>query len=100
MRVLLAALGGFEMLMAAGAAPAVMAVGAAGGTALVAAAITGARRRWLFLGLVLLGTIPFATVAWTALVPVLLLLVAAALATTLLRQPAARAIQLRPQRST
>jgi len=88
-RVLLAALGGFEMLMAAGATPAVMAVGAAGGAALVAAAITGAHRRRRFIGLVLLGTIPFATVAWTALVPVLLLLVAAALATALLRQPSA-----------
>jgi hypothetical protein len=86
-RVLLAALGGFEILMAAGAAPVEMAVGAGGGAAVVAAAVTGAQRRWLFLGLVLVGTIPFATLAWAALVPVLLLLVAVALATPLLHHP-------------
>lgn len=86
-RVLLASLGGFEMLMAVGATPVVMAVGAAGGAALVAAAITGAQRRGRFVGLVLLGSIPFAAVAWTALIPVLLLLVATALAATLLPQP-------------
>jgi hypothetical protein len=86
-RVLLAALGGFEILMAAGAAPVQMAVGAGGGAAVVAAAVTGAQRRWLFLGLVLVGTIPFATLAWAALVPVLLLLVAVALATPLLHHP-------------
>ena len=89
-RVLLASLGGFEMLIAAGAAPVAMAVGAAGGAALVAAAVFGAHPRWRFLGLVVLGTVPFAALAWTALVPVLVLIVAAALSTALLRAPAGR----------
>jgi len=89
-RVLLAALGAFEMVMGAGAAPVVMAVGVAGGAALVAAAVAGPRRRPIFLGLVLVGTVPFAAIAWTALVPVLLLLVTAALAATLLREPLPR----------
>ena len=46
-RVLLTALGGFEMLMAAGAAPVLMVVGAVGGIALIAAAWlrVGAQRR-------------------------------------------------------
>lgn len=87
-RVLLASLGGFEMLMAAGAAPVVMAVGAAGGAALAFAAVFGAHMRWRFAGLVVLGTVPFAALAWTAVVPVLVLLVAAALSTALLRSPA------------
>jgi len=86
LRVLLASLGGFELLMAAGAPPMVMVVGGAGGVALVAAAWVGAQHRGLFAGLVLLGTVPFAAVAWTALVPVLLLAVASALAIAVARQ--------------
>jgi len=84
-RILLASLGGFEMLMAAGAAPTVLMVGFAGGSCLVAAAWLGTKRgSGVFLGLVALGTLPFAALAWTALVPVLLLLVAAALSTSVL----------------
>jgi len=84
-RILLASLGGFEMLMAAGAAPTVLMVGFAGGSCIVAAAWLGSKRgSGVFLGLVALGTLPFAALAWAALVPVLLLLVAAALGTSVL----------------
>jgi len=87
-RILLASLGGFEMLMAAGAAPTVLVVGFAGGACLVAAAWLGSKRgSGVFVGLVALGTLPFTAVAWTALVPVLLLLVAAALGASVLVGP-------------
>ena len=47
LRVLLSALGGVELLMAAGAAPVPMVVGAVGGIALIAAAWTTSRgARW------------------------------------------------------
>ena len=87
-RVLLAALGGCELLMAAGAAPVVMAVGAVGGAALILAAVVAGHRRPLAAGLIVLGTAPFAALAWTALVPVLVLLLAAALAAPVLSAPA------------
>jgi hypothetical protein len=98
-RVLLASLGGFEMLMAAGATPVVMAVGVAGGAALVAGAWAwaGDHRTVLAGALIALGTVPFAALAWIALVPLLLLLVAVALATTLFRQAAG---PVGPQRSS
>lgn len=86
LRILLAALGACEVLMAAGATPVVTAVGLAGGAALVAAAGLGARHRGPFAGLVLLGTVPFAAIAWSALVPLLLLVVAVALAVAVLRE--------------
>jgi len=41
-------------------------VGAIGGAAVVAAAIAVPQRRRLFVGLVLLGIVPFAALAWTA----------------------------------
>jgi hypothetical protein len=87
--VLLACLGGFEMLMAAGASPVVMAVGLAGGAALIAGALVAGQKPKLAGALIALGTVPFAALTWMALVPVLLLLVAVALATTLFRQAAA-----------
>jgi hypothetical protein len=87
-RVLLGSLGGFEMLMAAGATPVVMAVGVAGGAALVVGAWAGDHRTVLAGALIALGTVPFAALAWMALVPLLLLLVAVALAITLFRQAA------------
>jgi hypothetical protein len=91
-RVLLASLGGFEILMAAGATPVVMAVGVAGGAALIAGAWAWAwaagHKPVLAGALIALGTVPFAALTWMALVPVLLLLVAVALATTLFRQAA------------
>ncbi len=75
-RVLLSALGGFEALMAAGAAPVPMIIGGAGGIALITAAWLRTANRAALLGLVAVGTVPFAAVAWTAVVPVLLTLVA------------------------
>jgi hypothetical protein len=71
--------------MAAGAAPALMAVGAAGGSCLIAAAWLRLSRRWLFAVLVAAGTLPFALLAWTAVVPVLLAVAAAALSVPVLR---------------
>jgi hypothetical protein len=87
-RLLLSALGGFEILMAAGAAPAVMAVGMAGGLCLIVAAWLQGSRRWLLAVLVAAGTVPFAVLAWTALVPVLLAVAAVALAVPVVRATA------------
>lgn len=87
-RVLLACLGGSEMLMAAGAGPVVMAVGVGGGAALIAGALAAGQKPLLAGALIALGTVPFAALTWMALVPVLLLFVAVALATTLFRQSA------------
>jgi len=79
-RVLLGALGGCELLMAAGAAPAPMAAGAFGGVALVAAASLNHEPRWRRWALVVIGTVPFAALAWTSIVPVLLTVEAFAIA--------------------
>jgi hypothetical protein len=89
-RCLLSALGGCELLMAAGAAPAVMAVGAVGGLALVTASWLPTSRRSALVGLLAMGTVPFAAAAWTAIAPILLLLAAAAVATPLLHHPSNR----------
>lgn len=86
---LLSALGVCELLMAAGSPPPLMAVGAVGGIALFAAAWLRTPRRSAALGLVALGTVPFAALAWTALVPVLLLLAAAAVAVPLVQDAGA-----------
>jgi hypothetical protein len=84
LRCLLGLLGTAELLMAAGAAPVLLAVGAVGGVALIAAA-TVARSRASLVALVVLGTVPFRLLAWTAVIPVLLLLAAAAIAVPLTR---------------
>lgn len=86
LRCLLALLGGAELLMAAGAAPAVAAVGLVGGFALLVAG-TAARSRRSLVVLVVVGTVPFAALAWTAVVPVLLLLAIAAITVPLTRHP-------------
>jgi len=86
-QVLLSALGGFQLLMAAAAAPWVMAVGAVSGTALVLAAWLPARPA-VRVGLVLLGTVPLAVVGWYALVPLLVAAVALPIATAVLRPQA------------
>ena len=52
---------------------------------LIAAACWPKPQRWALLGLIVIGTVPFAVLAWTALVPVLLMLVAAAVAVQLVR---------------
>jgi len=83
-QVLLSALGGFQLLMAAAAAPWVMAVGAVSGTALVLAAWLPARPA-VRVGLVLLGTVPLAAVGWYALVPPLVAAVALPIAAAVLR---------------
>ena len=76
-RLVLAALGVFQLLMAATAAPTQRAVGAAGGLALITAAVTDGRHRRVILALVVVGTVPFALVAWSAIVPLLVLLLCA-----------------------
>jgi hypothetical protein len=90
MRCLLSALGTCELLMAAGAAPAVMAVGTVGGIALITASWLRTPRRSVVLGLLAIGTLPFAALAWTAIVPILLLPAAAAVATPLVHNPSSR----------
>jgi hypothetical protein len=79
-RVLLAALGAFELLMAAGATTVAAIIGLVGAGALIAAACLAGGNRRAVAGLLVLGTIPFAVAAWTALVPVLMLVVVAVLA--------------------
>jgi len=86
-QVLLSALGGFQLLMAAAAPPWVMAVGAVSGTALVLAAWLPARPA-VRVGLVLLGTVPLAVVGWYALVPLLVAAVALPIAAAVLRPQA------------
>ena len=86
-QVLLSALGGFQLLMAAAAPPWVMAVGAVSGTALVLVAWLPARPA-VRVGLVLLGTVPLAVVGWYALVPLLVAAVALPIAAAVLRPQA------------
>lgn len=88
-RCLLGVLGGAELLMAAGATTVLLAVGAAGGIALLLAAAAASTRTALA-ALLVIGTVPFAVLAWTAVVPVLLLLLAAALAVPLIRAAPAK----------
>jgi hypothetical protein len=90
LRCMFVLLGAAELLMAAGTAPDLLAVGAVGGIALIAAA-TAARSRTSLVTLMVLGTVPFTALAWTAVIPVLLLLVVAALAVPLTRQASSRA---------
>ncbi len=84
LRVLLASVGAFELLMAAGASPPVLVIGGLGGIALISAACVGWHSAATAAGLMVLGTVPFAAAAWTGLVPVLLLLLVAALAAPVL----------------
>ena len=56
------------------------------GIAVIAAACWPKPRRWVLLELIILGTVPFAALAGTALVPVLLMLVTAAVAVPLVRE--------------
>jgi hypothetical protein len=85
LRILLAALGACELLMAAGASRWPMTVGTIGGLSLIGASWIASRSRLRAAGLMALGTIPFAVVAWTALVPILVLIIAAGLAAPVLR---------------
>lgn len=74
-RMLVSALGAVELLMAAGAGPATtISVGAAGGLALLAAPWVPDTR--LALGLLLVGTLPFAVLTWWSVVSPLLAVLA------------------------
>ena len=89
-RVLLAALGGCDLLLAVSASSWPAAVGALSGVALVAAAVTAGGRRRATVTLVALGTVPFAVAAATAVVPVLVLVVAWVVLAFALTAPTAR----------
>lgn len=91
-RVLLGALGGCQLLMAAGAAPAVAIVGVVGGLALIAAAGWRAAPRPVLAGLLVVGILPFAALAWAAVVPPLVALLAALIAIPALRRSSMRPI--------
>lgn len=80
LRLLLGLLGTAEVLMAVSGPPPVVAVGTAGGVALAVAAWRGPSRR-LFPHFVLAGIAPFPALAWTAVVPVVLAVLAGAIAT-------------------
>lgn len=84
-RVLLSLLGGAEMLMAAGSSPLVLVIGGLGGIALVVAAWLPTSRPAITAGLVVLGTVPFAVLGWTGVVPILLTLLAAWLIVLVIR---------------
>ena len=84
-RVLLSALGAAELLMAAGASVPLMVVGGIGGLALITAAWLPTPRTGVAVGLVVLGTVPFAVLGWAAVVPLLLTALAALLTVLVLR---------------
>lgn len=77
-RCLLSALGITELLMVAGTTTATAVVGAVGGVTLMVAPWWRTAPRPVLLTLVLLGTLPFAALAWTAIIPILLPLAAVA----------------------
>jgi hypothetical protein len=77
-RVLLVALGCCELLMIVRARPLAMALGALAAVALMAAAASAARRRTI--ALAILGPLPFALLTWTAIVPVLVSVIAVVVA--------------------
>lgn len=83
---LVVALGASELLMASGASQLPMVVGGVGGAALVVSASLSRTHRRMCAVLLALGTVPFAVVAWSALVPLLVLVLVAALAAPLLRR--------------
>jgi hypothetical protein len=89
-RILLGALGACQLLMAAGAAPALAVVGLAGGLSLFAVAGWRSAPRPVAAGLLVVGILPFALLAWAAIVPVLVALVAALIGIPVLRADANR----------
>ena len=86
-RVLLVVLGSCELVMVVRSRPLVMVLGVVAGAALMAAAVPGPRRRTI--ALVVLAPLPFAVLAWTALVP-LVVSVMAILVALGMHQAAAR----------
>ena len=85
-RVLLSVLGGFEILMAAGASAVLMAVGVLSGLVLLVAPWLRSIPRPATIGWIVAGTVPFGVLAWTAVIPALVALVAAVLAIPILRR--------------
>ncbi len=84
-RVLLSLLGGCQVLMAAGASPALMVIGGVGGILLIVAAWLPTARPTVVIGLAVVGAVPFAALGWTAVVPVLVALLAAGLTALIVR---------------
>ena len=85
-RVLLSVTGASQMLMAAGASPALLVIGGIGGILVIVAAwLRTPHPAVLVVGLVAVGTVPFATLGWTALVPVLVAAQAGALTALVVR---------------
>jgi hypothetical protein len=87
-RIMLIIVGMCELLMAAGATAGPMAIGLVGGLAVIGGAVVLPSRRATGAALLVVGTVPFAIVAWSALVPVVVLIVVAGLATTIYRSDA------------
>ena len=85
-RVLLVALGCCELLMVVRAHPAVTVLGVVAGVALIAAAVPAAQR-WT-IALAVVGPLPFAALSWSALVPVIVSIVAVGVALAVHRTPA------------
>jgi hypothetical protein len=78
-QILLAVLGCCDLLLAAAATPWITLTAATSGAALLTAAVLIRGRSRPAVALVVLGTVPFALIAWTALVPVLVLVLALSL---------------------
>ncbi len=78
--------------MAAGASPALMVIGGLGGVALIAAAWLRTSSRALVVGLAVAGTVPFAVLGATAVVPVLVAAMAGMLTIFVMRGRKAHAI--------
>jgi hypothetical protein len=91
-RVLLVTLGCCELLVVVRAQPLVMLSGLVAGVALMAAAVPGARPR--IIPLAVLGTLPFAALAWTALVPVIVSVTAAVITLAVHRPSAAPPVKI------
>jgi hypothetical protein len=79
-RILVSVLGGCQILMATGGSGYVLLVGAVGGLVVMVAAWFRSLSRPVLIGLLIIGTVPFAVLGWTAVVPVLLTLVAGVVA--------------------
>ena len=97
-RVLLSVTGGWVLLMAAGAAPPLLAVGALGGILVIVAAWPRTARPLLVVGLVTAGTVPFAVLGWTAVVPILIPILAGGLAALVVRDARRARPELRTAR--
>jgi len=83
--VLLGALGACQLLMAAGSPLILALVGAVGGACLIAAAVWRSASRPVVVALLAVGILPFAILAWAAIVPALVAVTAALIAVPVLR---------------